>query len=284
MAGSISGASTHHGASIRTRQSLADDLRALGLVPGDVIMIHAAFSRVGPVLGGPDALVDAVLDTIGPGGTLVSYQDWELTVDVWGDDGRVVPALRDHVPPYDPATARPSRDHGIVAATIGTRPGVRKSANPGASIAAIGAGADELTADHRLDYGYGATSPLARLVAAGGRVLMVGAPWDTMTLLHHAEDRADIAGKRRIHIEYPLATQEGTQWRLVEEYDTSRPIVDGLSDDYFGTIVEDYLAEGSGRRGYVGSAPSLVVDAADITTYAVSWLESRYREEHGQYE
>lgn len=256
-----------------TRASLAADLRELGVRAGDAVMIHAAFSRVGKVVGGPDTLVDAVCEVLGPDGTLLSYQDWELSVDVWDDNGRVRESLRDHVPPFDPATARPARDHGIIAATIGTRPGVRRSANPGASVAAIGGRAEEFVGDHPLDFGYGEGSPFAALVAAGGKVLMVGAPLDTMTLLHHAEHLAELPDKRRAHLEYPLATPTGVTWRVVEEFDTSDPVVAGLPDDFFRLIVEDYLATGAGRQGQIGAAPSVLVDAAGMTAFAVTWLE-----------
>ncbi|MCC3765166.1 aminoglycoside 3-N-acetyltransferase [Glycomyces sp. TRM65418] len=268
--------SESHPTAVLTRSSLAEDLRRIGLADGDAVMIHAAFGSVGTVLGGPDALVDAVFDVIGSEGTVLSYQDWELNADVWDEEGRVLEAYREHMPPYDPATARPARDHGILAAVIGTRPGVRRSGNPGAAVAAIGARAEEFTADHPLDFGYGEGSPFARLTAAGGRVLMAGAPLDTMTILHHAEHLADLPDKRRVQIEYPLATPDGTQWRLVEEYDTSDPVVAGPPEDYFRLIVEDYLATGAGRRGTVGEADSVLVDAADVVAFAVRWLEERY--------
>ncbi|WP_166349284.1 aminoglycoside 3-N-acetyltransferase [Phytoactinopolyspora limicola] len=262
---------------VLTRSRLAEDIRDLGLGAGDAVMIHAAFSRVGPVLGGPDTLVDAVLDVIGPDGTLLSYQDWELAVDIWDDDGRVVDHLRAHVPPFDPATARPSRSHGIIAATIGTRPGVRRSGNPGASVAALGARAEEFVTSHPLDFGYGEGSPFARLVETGGQVVMVGAPLDTMTLLHHAEHLADLPGKRRVRVEYPLLSPAGgVTWRTVEEFDTSDPVVEGPADDYFRLIVEEYLATGAGNQGQIGQAPSVLVDAAGIVTFAVRWLEQRY--------
>jgi aminoglycoside 3-N-acetyltransferase len=47
-------------------------------------------------------------------------------------------------------------------------------------------------------------------VAARGKVLMVGAPPDTMTLLHHAEHLARIPGKRIRRYEVPFATTAGT--------------------------------------------------------------------------
>ncbi|SNT02055.1 aminoglycoside 3-N-acetyltransferase [Rhodococcoides kyotonense] len=260
-----------------THESLAADAAKLGLVAGDVVMVHAAFGRVGPVVGGPDVLVDALVDVVGPSGTLVSYQDWELGVDVWNADGSVVDELRAHVPPYDPATSRPARDHGILASTIRTRPGVRTSRNPGAAMSALGFRADELTREHPMDDGYGVGTPLARLVDAGGRVLMIGAPLDTMTLLHHAEALADIPGKRRVKLEYPLLGENGgTVWQWVSEFDTSRPVVDGLPDDYFATVVEDFLGTGAGRRGRIGDADSVLVDARAVTEFAVDWLESRF--------
>ena len=50
--------------------------------------------------------------------------------------------------------------------------------------------------EHPDDDGYGARSPFARLVEADGQVLMLGAPLDTVTLLHHAEAVARGADKR----------------------------------------------------------------------------------------
>jgi len=147
--------------------------------------------------------------------------------------------------------------------------------NPGASVAALGAQADWITVDHPLDYGYGEGSPFAKLVSVGGKVLMVGAPLDTMTLLHHAEHLARIPGKRVIRYEVPLATSGGVHWRMTEEFDTANPVVAGLDDDYFGTIVTAFLATKQGSQGMIGAAPSVLVEAAAITTFAVEWLEAR---------
>jgi N-acetylglutamate synthase-like GNAT family acetyltransferase len=112
-------------------------------------------------------------------------------------------------------------------------------------------------------------------VAAGGKVLMVAAPHDAMTLLHHAEHLARIPGKRVRRVETPFAAPGGTCWRMVEEFDTSQPVVSGLADDYFADVVRAFLATGQGAQGRVGEAPSLLVDAAAICAFAVEWLEQR---------
>lgn len=258
----------------RTRASLRADLEALGLGTGDVVMVHAAMRKVGRLLNGPDALIGALRDVVSPSGTILAYTDWDAAYDELLDADGCVPAeWREHVPAFDPAASRAIRDNGVLAEFIRTTPGARRSANPGASIAALGARAEWFTADHPLDYGYGEGSPLAKLVDAEGKVLMVGAPLDTMTLLHHAEHLARLPDKKVRRYEVPFATPAGVCWRMVEEFDTSEPVVAGLADDYFATIVRDFLATGEGAQGLIGSAPSLLVRAAAICHFAVDWLE-----------
>ncbi|MEY2884165.1 MAG: hypothetical protein RL490_1889, partial [Pseudomonadota bacterium] len=196
--------------------------------------------------------------------------------DALDAEGRLPAALKPHIPPFDAAASRASRDHGVLAEAIRTTPGARRSGNPGASVAALGARADSFTADHPLDYGYGADSPFARLVAAGGKVLMAGAPLDTMSLLHHAEHLAQIPNKRIRRADVPIAGPDGVVWHPIIEFDTVDPVVDGLADDYFGTIVGDFLATGAGSVGRIGSARAVLVPAAAMTAFAVTWLETRF--------
>lgn len=257
-----------------TRRSLRTDLEAMGLEAGDAVLVHAALRKVGPILGGPDALVDALRDVIGPQGTILGYCDWNY-------DDRDLPdaSLRPQVPPFDPARSRATRDNGFFPEMLRTTPGARRSANPGASCAALGGRADWFTADHAFDYGYGPQSPFGKLVEADGKTLLLGAPLDTMTLLHHAEHLADIPGKRVRRYETPVLVEGATRWRRFEEFDTSDPVVEGLPDDYFATIVSDFLAAGRGRRGTVGAAPSVLVQAQEIVAFAVAWLEQRFPHE-----
>ncbi len=260
-----------------TGSALRAQIEALGIISGDVVMVHAAMRRVGPLLGGPDTLIAALRDTVGPEGTLVAYTDWEIgDSGILDAEGNIPADYRDHVRPFDRQSSRATRDNGILPEFIRTTPGALRSGNPGASVAALGARAEWLTADHPLDYGYGEGSPLARLVAADGKVLNIGAPRDTMTLLHHAEHLARIPNKRIRRSEVPFSESSTTVWRWIEEFDTGDPVIDGLEPDYFAEIVTAYLDAGRGRTGRIGMAESLVVDAAGIIGFAVDWLESRF--------
>lgn len=259
-----------------TRSDLAADLRGLGLAPGDAVLAHGALGALDPTIDGPDTVIGGLLDAVSPGGTVLAYTDWNAPyADLLDDDGRVPEDLRPHVPPFDPRSSRAMRENGVLPEFLRTTPGACRSAAAGASFAALGAEAAWFTADQPLDYGYGPGSPLAKLVARRGKVAMIGAPWDSMTLLHHAEHLADLPGKRVVRFEVPFLTAGGTAWRWVEEFDTHDPVVAAFDEDYFATIVSDFVAAGHGRQGRVGNAPSLVVEAAPLCDFAVAWMEAR---------
>ena len=107
---------------------------------------------------------------------------------------------------------------------------------------------------------------------------MLGAPLDTMTIVHYAEHLANIP-HRIIRYEAPLLIDGRTEWRAFEEYDTSEsPGEPGeLPHDHIGQIVEAFLATGKGQRGTIGAAPSVLVPGREIVGFAVDWLESRLR-------
>ncbi len=257
-----------------TRSSLRADLERLGLGTGDAVLVHAALRSLGPILGGHDELIGALRDVLGPDGTLLAYTDWQ------GEDGANAGAsresdLRPHLPPFDPLTSRATHDNGAFPELVRTTPGALRSGNPGASMVALGGRAAWFVADHALDYGYGPQSPLGKLVEADGKTLLLGAPRDTMTLLHHAEHLAEIPGKRIRRYEAPLLVDGQTVWRWFEEFDTSDPVVEGLSDDYFADIVTAFLASGAGSEGKVGNADCVLVEARPVVRFAVDWLERR---------
>lgn len=256
---------------------LARDLAQLGLRGGDVTMVHVGFRSVGRCIGGPETLVAALRQVLGPDGTLMVATDWfapYLEEDLPDEDGRVPESWKPHVPPFDSATSRAMPDNGIIPEWVRTTPGARRSGNAGCSMAALGARAAWITADQPMDYGYGPGSPLAKLVEADGRVVMIGAPWETITLLHHAEHLADVPGKRVMRFEVPYRQPDGgTLWRMTEEYESTEAVVAGLPDDYFAHVLRDFVAAGRGRQGRIGAAEALMVEAREVVAFAIGWLE-----------
>ncbi len=258
-----------------TQQQLVTDLYQIGVSAGQVLMVHSSVCAVGPLIGGPNSIIQALLEALTPAGTLMMYVGWnEAPSDIGTLPADVQALFYAACPPYDPRIARAVRDHGILVECFRTWPGVLRSGHPDCSMAALGAHAAWLTADHPFHYGYGVGSPLHKLCELGGSVLMLGAPLDTITLLHYAEDRARLPNKRIKRYQCPILQDGQTIWVDLEEYDTSDTVIDAAYQ--FDTIARDYLASGKGHTGIIGRAQSYRFDAADLATFGMHWLEQRF--------
>jgi aminoglycoside 3-N-acetyltransferase len=260
-----------------TRSELAMDLRKSGVKSGDTIMFHVSVKAIGWIVGGPDVVVQALLDVLGHGGTLMMYVAWE-------EDGPYSLAqlprkwqeiyLKD-CPPFDPARSRANRGWSILTEYLRTWPGAYRSGNPEASCVAVGLKAKWLTQNHPLQYGYGSSSPLAKLCELKGKVLLLGAPFGSITLLHYAESIADVPSKQVIRYQMPVLRKGKREWVEIEEFDTCGNVLPN-AEQYFDAIPRAYLASGKGTKGKVGTADSYLFDAADLVKFAVQWLEKEY--------
>jgi aminoglycoside 3-N-acetyltransferase len=250
-----------------TRASLAADLTALGLRDGDTVIVHSSLRAIGWVPGGRVAVVQALLDVLGPAGTLVvpahtmdnsDPKHWQNppVPEAWW------PTIREHTPAFDPALW-PSRGLGAIADAVRTWPGAVRSNHPHTSFAAVGAQASELMAKHDLESHLGEASPLAALERVGARVLLLGVGFNVCTTFHLAEYRVPTP-----MAEYSCAilTAEGRKWTTYTDIATN-------SDD-FATLGAAYEQTATLHRGPVGTADSRLFPAAEAITFATGWLRT----------
>ena len=112
------------------RKYISAGLRQLGIGPGMLIFVHASLSSFGIVEGGAQNVVAAILDVLGPRGTLVVpiFHDYFLKGprQIWDKE-------------------RSPSKMGAVSELVRTWPGSRRSAHPTHPIAAIGPLSEELT-------------------------------------------------------------------------------------------------------------------------------------------
>jgi aminoglycoside 3-N-acetyltransferase len=166
---------------IFSRNGIVEHLQQLGVVPGSVLVVHTAFSKVGPVEGGPTGLIEALRESLGADGTLV--------MPSMSDDDEV---------PFDRARTA-CRSMGVVAETFWRLPGVLRSDSPH-SFAAIGPRAAEITAPHPLAVPHGLDSPVGRVYELDGHVLLLGVGHDGNTTVHLAEVLAGVRYYRPKHL------------------------------------------------------------------------------------
>ncbi len=227
--------------------TLAAQVRALGVVPGSVLLVHTAFRAVRPVAGGPLGLVAALRAALGPDGTL-AMPSWT------GNDEA----------PFDPATTPCAADLGATADLFWRQPGVRRSPHLQA-FAAIGPRAEAIVETPLPLPPHVPDSPVGRIHDLDGQVLLLGVGHDADTSLHLAELMAGVP--------YGIPRQctvfrDGGKVRLAYREN------DHCCDRF--ALADGWLRDaGLQREGRVGHAAARLFRARDVVRLAVAALRDQ---------
>lgn len=152
-----------------TAEALTERFRAIGVTQGMDLMLHMSLSAIGWVSGGAEAVLSALIEALGPSGTLMMATPSSQLTDPRCWCAPAVPeawwsVIRSTLPAYSPAVT-PTRGVGVGPEIFRHLPATVRSGHPACSFAAHGARAVWLTASHNLDRPFGEGSPLAKLYA-----------------------------------------------------------------------------------------------------------------------
>lgn len=235
--------------SVARVESLSHDLRALGVGSGECVLVHASLRSVGTVERGAEGLVDALLDAVGPTGNLIA------------------PTFTYRSARFDPGTT-PGRT-GAVGEALRCRPAAIRSLHPFYSVAASGPRATELTRGHELVPGTGIGSPLDRLAAAGGLVLLLGVGHDRSTTIHVGEFHADAP-----YLDIPFDPAWPTDAEVVTGDQTRYVSYDRFPgcSRAFGLIEPHLRARRAIHDGRVGLADAQLVEGTAVIEETVALL------------
>ena len=150
----------------------------VGVVPGDILMVHSSFDSFAGFRGTPAQIIRTLQDVVGPAGTVL--------MPTLPFSGSVVEyAATD--PLFD--VRRTVSKAGLITEVFRRSPQVIRSLHPTHSVAAWGAKARELIADHEVaGTPCGRATPWGRLLDYDAKVLFLGVPIGTMTFFHAIEE------------------------------------------------------------------------------------------------
>lgn len=144
----------------------------MGIGPGAVVLVHSSLSAFGYVDGAADTVIDALLDALGPSGTLV------MPTFTWG---------RFHAQDRVEFDVRNTPcETGRIPETFRMRPGVLRSVHVCHSVAATGRSAQRALGEGVSPFGPGST--FAALLDLDAWILHLGVSFQSCTALHAVEE------------------------------------------------------------------------------------------------
>lgn len=251
------------------KQDILSALSEVGVCNGQTIMVHTSLSSLGFVCGGAQVIIEALLETVGTGGTIMMpTQSWKnldpATGVHWEEPENWWQLIRENWPAYN-KDITPTNTMGTVAEMFRKWPGTLRSDHPARSVAAWGKHAEYLTSAHDLSNIFGDGSPIGKLYEQDGLVLLIGVGYDKNTSLHLADVRASYPGKHN-STEYSAVLEDGK--RVWKQYETL--FVDGEDFNEIGAAFENTC---SVRKAALGNGTITLMKQRELVDFAVTWIE-----------
>ena len=254
------------------KQDILEGLRSIGVKKGQNIMVHTSLSSFGYVCGGAQVIIEALLESVEEGGTIMmptqSWKNLDPSDGVhWEEPEEWWPLIRENWPAYDKELT-PTNTMGTVAEMFRKWPGTLRSDHPARSVAAYGKNAKYLVSHHDLSDIFGETSPLAKLYELDGDVLLLGTDYDKSTSLHLADVRANYPSK---HMEKNSSAMMINGKREWVTYSTL--YVDGEDFNEIGKAFEEAMPV---NKINLGNAQLCFMKQRELVDFAIGWIE-QYR-------
>ncbi len=153
-----------------TKNDLVVGFKKTGLTAGDVVLVHSSYKSLGAVDGGPQTVVDALLEVITPTGTLI------------------IPTFNFNFNKGESWDVRTTPSHmGVLTEIIRLNPNSRRVFHPFYSFAILGKLKDKLTKVRYKD-SYGPDSIFMQLRKLDAKIMVIGLSYThSMTFFHHIE-------------------------------------------------------------------------------------------------
>jgi aminoglycoside N3'-acetyltransferase len=193
------------GKAVVTKNQIKRGFRALGLRKGDIIGVHSSLSSFGHVEGGADAVIDAMLETIGKASSAVvpSYSDNRERLEIAPEEKAMGVTWKTRILPFDPKTA--ACWTGKIPDTFWRRQEAVRGTQRLHSLSAIGPQAGELIQGWH------------KLRDLDGYILLLGVTLRCCSSMHLAEEHVQLPRyilerttiPAELHAKYPA-----DQWEL----------------------------------------------------------------------
>jgi aminoglycoside 3-N-acetyltransferase len=222
----------------------------MGIIQGDVLLVHAALSKIGFIEEGPKTLVESLIEVLGNEG--------HLLMPTSSNNGRQLDFIQSK-PRFD--VKNTASKMGAISEYFRKMPHVKRSLHPTESVACLGPNADEFVRGH---FGaltaYQTDSPFGKVIEKNGKILMIGVTFDNAgTNVHCLEDALDFP--------YPIYHPEIFEADVVDENGKIHHVKTKVHDPewsakrYCDFLIPIFEKSGVLTKYKLGEAETLVIDA-----------------------
>lgn len=232
------------------RATLAEGLAQLGVVAGSVVEVHSSLGSFGWVEGGADAVIDALIAAVGPAGTII-MSAYAVSPALPLSEAERARGITWKVRILDPDA--PATGLGAVVDAFRRRPDVRL----GSGLFRVAAWGPE--AGLYAEQGY------ARLLAHGGRALLLGVDINRCSSMHQGEAE-------------PLPPALAARWTMPDDLRRDYPVDQwsiGYRDedgpDVWGAVFAEAERRGLVTHARIGDAACASFPAAPVVQILADW-------------
>jgi aminoglycoside N3'-acetyltransferase len=232
--------------SLLNREQLMSDFLKMGIKIGDTVLVRADLGNVGRINGGADSFIDALLDVLGPEGTIVSLAFTSGAFFKMPLKG-------------DAFTITKKSYAGALPNAMLLKAGSCRSLHPMCSFVAIGKNAEEIVANHNANSP--AYEPIRKIIEHNGKCILIGcvASSPGFTTAHLAE--ADLGYQKKL----PILPWLNSTYYIAKNGDLllfrRRDL--GLCSNSFYKFYGFYIKQQILISGYIGKAYSISAPAKD---------------------
>jgi aminoglycoside 3-N-acetyltransferase len=234
---------------------IVKDLKALGVSEGDHLGIGLSFKSIGPVEGGPETLIDAFIESVGPNGTIMmpSYTRFFPLSKI--QSGKV-----NYI--FDYKTTEGIT--GIIPELLRKRKESIRSRHPTNSVTAIGKAAEYLTKEHNENAM--AYMPYSKLTDINGKILCIGIGDRLVGIRHEAQFLAGLLDiiPYKIGVQYKDANDNIRLFIRKDKGGCTTRLPE------FTSILKK---AGMVKEGKIGAAHSLLIPAHNILDVMIDMLK-----------
>ena len=250
-------------ATVSSKEEIVQQLTSLGIQKGMVLLVQADPKRLGYLIGGEQALIEALMETVGYEGTLVvatftpqlldpSCQKESVERIYWDDvRGSAFPFDRKLTPPRDAFALQFLRNEGIV-----------RSYHPLYSFAAWGKYAKLICDRHPLHFGLSKDSPLGKIVEFNGYTVLLGCEYENCCMFHLARSSGDQLPIRLVSA--PIENNKQTMWKDMLDLDYQTKNYSEI-----GEVMEERSVV---KTSYIGNGRCRMFSAREAITLATAYF------------